>query len=666
MLNGGNKIMPRLHRTKKLAKTRADKPTNGLFFPFVVGLLFTLGNYAAQSGNLPVKTPRFWLTAIFFIALFILVFAGVYRLLNDAGSATVAPPSSSQSMMGGTPHHLQNTIRHARAYCRARADLPGAYASSSQAAQPLWKFEWHLSTPAVVRDMLRLLVCWIPMAFCMYPGLRGKDSSDMIGSFLGYPSLGRPAGVIWLHHPWFDTVFYGSFVKASLTLTGSMDAGLFSICLIQALIAALGFSLAFAWFASKGISRRVLTAATVFVAFFPIVPFTVFNINKDMTYACFLVLYCALTFIVLDDEEKILHNPAFDIFFIFLSVIVSQLIKSGVIIIAGALVLLLFVTRSWRRRLLAALAALAVLLFADVVAPLAIYPHLHAQKGNVSAALVAPLEMMARTAYLHPRELTRAQERDFRSYFNYSWREMGKRYNPFLVDSVVSPLGQSTRPGRPPRRFVRLWIHEGRQHPLEYAEAYVLLESGWYSFATVGSKPEIDWMVGVKENVFNPNIIVGLDALTSRYGPVEGNWRSRMFQDLYVAFASIPVLNLPAFLSLYQSILPAFALYVLWRRRHLLGGRRVYRSVAACGVWLLTIASTWFAAVSQGAMSSSASRYAYPSLFLSPLILLLLTLLMGKMDHQSLHRSVIAAKEPQYPSSKSAPRRSLSHRPAIN
>lgn len=319
----------------------------GWLFPVLLGIFFTFGNYAAQQSRLPVKTPRFWLTAVFFVLLFLLLFSVAYRWM---GIHAVQPPDSSYSVRN--------------------------------AARAWWKFEYWLSTASVVRDVVRLLICWSPVAFMVYPGIRGADTGDMIAMYLGYPALTQPAGTIWLHHPWFDTVIYGFAAQTSMNLTGSADLGLFAVCLVQAVVAACGFVVIFAWLSSKSVSRKILTAVTLFVAFFPIVPYVAFNINKDMTYACFLVLYCALLFIVLDDaHQNLLRNSAFDCLFLLVAVITSLCVRSGVIVIAGTSVLLACVTRSWRRRLLAVMSAIMIVLVSNVVAPLAVYPRIHAVKA---------------------------------------------------------------------------------------------------------------------------------------------------------------------------------------------------------------------------------------------------------------------------------------------
>ena len=571
----------------------------GFLFPLLLGLLFTVGDYASQQGRLPIKSPRFWLTAVFFVALFIVFFAVAYRWLGVIGSG--------------------------------RGEAPGEVPVPDGAGRPWWKFDWRLSAASVAKDAVRIFLCWTPVVFMVYPGIRGMDTGDMIAMYLGYPVLTRPAGTIWLHHPWLDTLVYGFAAKTSLRLTGSADLGLFCVCLLQAAVAVTGFSLILSWFASKGMSARVLTVMTVFIAFFPMMPYVAFNINKDMTYACFLVLYCALVLIVLDDtHRKVLRNPAFDLLFLSVSVLVSLMARSGLIVVVLASLLLACVTRSWRRRLLAAMAALVVLLVSHVVAPLVVYPRIHATKANTSAALVAPAVMMARTAHLHPQDLTPAQERVFESYFTYSWKEMGERYNPFLADPVIGPTGTETRQGAPSRQFLRLWLEEGLRHPLDYLEGYLLLESGWYSFAAVGSQPQEDFMVGVRENIFNPNLIVEGDAFSVHFRPVHKTWRSRIFQDLYTAQASVPGLDVLSMLSLYQSILPFFCLYVLWRRRHSVSGHDLYKAFVALAPMLLAVSSMWFAAVSQSSVSASPSRFTYPSLYLAPLAVLVVVRLLGQ------------------------------------
>lgn len=590
----------------------------GLLFPVVLGLFFTAGNYASQQERIPVRTPRFWLAAVFFVTLFVVFFAISYQWLEKA--------------VINDRHMPEVSVRK----------------------RPWWKFDWKLSASSVARDAIRIFLCWMPVIFMVYPGVRGADTGDMIAMYLGYSALTRPAGTIWLHHPWLDTLLYGFAAKTSMNLTGSADLGLFCICLLQAAVAVIGFSLVLSWFASKGVSSKILTIVTTFIAAFPMMPYVAFNINKDMTYACFLVLYCALVFIILDDaHQQVLRNPAFTLFFLVMSVLVSLMARSGLIVVVLASILLACVTRSWRRRLLAAMAALMVLLVSHVVAPLVVYPRIHAIKGNTSAAFVAPSVMMARAASHHPDDLAPAQERIFESYFTYSWKDMGRRYTPFTADSIISPTGNETRQGTPSRQFVRLWLEEGRRHPLDYLEGYLLLESGWYSFAAVGSQPQYEFMVGVRENIFNPNLIVEGDAFSNRFGPVEKTWRSRIFQDLYTAQASVPGLNLFSMLSLYQSILPIFCLYALWRRRHALGGRDVFRFFVALAPWLLAVASMWFAAVSQSSVSASPSRFTYPSLYLAPLAVLVISEVLVRtsassavqLDHDK--RSSAAISHPQ-------------------
>lgn len=88
-----------------------------------------------------------------------------------------------------------------------------------------------------------IYACWSPLLVLLFPGVIWWDTRQQLLQYNGLPNA-LSEGVITDHHPVIDTYLYGWFTDLGRAL-GSVDAGVYAFCLVQAFLTAC--ALAFAW-----------------------------------------------------------------------------------------------------------------------------------------------------------------------------------------------------------------------------------------------------------------------------------------------------------------------------------------------------------------------------------------------------------------------------------
>lgn len=585
--------------------------------PFISGCALTVGYFLSTEYRIPFNEPRFLITLLVTCALSIFGFGLAFDLFK------IPVRKELSSLQLKATHTRRNSV----------------FSFLHKALTP----ELTLKTSSVLCDAIRMALCWSVWILLVYPGLRGYDSGDMMAQYLGLPALGQKAGVIWDHHPWFDTLLYGFFAKFGHDHLGAYVRGIYLLAVLQSVLAAFSFSLVFAWFRHSGLSRKWTLGVYWFVSLFPLYPLSTAAIAKDNTHAIFMVPWALMFLVLATDRLKKITSPWFFALFFLDGVLCALTIKIGLPIILVSLFLLLFVRSQFPRRLLVVLCIIATIVFAGILPPRLLFHRLHIIPGNASAAYVVPIGMLARVAHDHPDGATAREKKILSTYIDWPWEELGKRYSIDTTDNIVTTAGQGTRPGRPSQDVIRVWRDIGRRYPKEYALAFLQLESGWFSFAAEDTTSKPIYLQRVRLNVLVPAYQEDGDAFDNMNGGLELTSGISAARDGYLMLCNTPVFNLPCMVPLYTLILPLFTLYALWRigkarRRHYHRAfhRLGYESFTALTPFLISAASVYICSVSQTSQHLSATRYVIPALFLVPIVVCFLRMQIEETDDSAI------------------------------
>ena len=99
-----------------------------------------------------------------------------------------------------------------------------------------------------------IYACWAPLLVLLFPGVIWWDTRQQLLQHNGLPNA-LSGGVITDHHPVLDTYLYGWFTDLG-GAPGSVDAGVYAFCLVQAFLTACVLACFPHWGASRVASRR--------------------------------------------------------------------------------------------------------------------------------------------------------------------------------------------------------------------------------------------------------------------------------------------------------------------------------------------------------------------------------------------------------------------------
>lgn len=571
--------------------------------PLFLGLVFAMASDAAVHGLIHLDRPYLYGQALLYALLFGLLFNLLFRHLYGS--------SESDQLSGQQDSPMPAIQQAAPDQTHARPHLLA-----------LTRFHHQESPKVVGADAIRILCCWLPYMVLLSPGALFWDTGDQLAQYFGLPAMGHAAGVIWDHHPFFDTFLYGWFAQAGHALAGSYEIGLFGYAVLQAVCYALVIAWTLAYLASRSLRPGLLGVFTAFFCCFPPILMLVMTISKDATHAPLFLLWALLFAKLVDSRLELLRKPLFCGPFILLSILTGLTKKTGLYIVALSLVILVLGHYRKRLKVLAVAMGLLVFLLINMLIPRYLFPVLHVVPGERQASIVMPLQLMARVAADNPPDGTAAEKQALDDNLSFGWQAMGDRYEPYIADPITGH-GSNERKGSI-GQFARLWLGLGLHHPLSYLNGFMCLESGWLSFTGPASTRQ-----PLEPYPRNPLVIRPITHSTvnpetfGRLSPTRPASQTSQFVDrLYQTLLDTPLINASLYVAPWTSILPTFLLYALWRRRK---QRQTASSLIQTLPYLLSIASLYCYAVSVSIPDAEEpTRYMFHALLLAPLAMGLL------------------------------------------
>lgn len=306
-----------------------------------------------------------------------------------------------------------------------------------------------------------LLLCWLPVLLAFYPGITGYDIDNQLAQIL--------SGEYQTNHPLLHTLLIGGCVK----LLGYTDGyGLYTC--IQTLLLALSVAYAMGCLAGMRIPRWLWIGLMGFFCLAPQHGVMAVSGTKDVLFSAAMLL---LVVELLSPPEGWMGWLR-----VLLFATLVGLLRNGVVwaVGIGGSVLLVFGLRKTGWRLPVCLIAAAVLALGGNTGLKAV---LNVQPTGMTGELLSiPCQQLARVYMLSDADELEKEEILSRVPF-------AADYEPWLADNAKQAVYFGFKPQRLVS-FLKLWVREGLRYPIEYIDAFLLTNKGYWdvgddSFTTI-------------------------------------------------------------------------------------------------------------------------------------------------------------------------------------
>lgn len=450
-----------------------------------------------------------------------------------------------------------------------------------------------------------MFALWLPYGLALYPGVVFFDTSFQLGQFFGTPNwdifpMYEDASYTD-HHPLFDTLLFGLFVKLG-SVFFSANIGMFFYLLIQAVLTAVAFSYAIAYMRSKlNVSRNACFAAIAFLALCPVIPVFVFSMTKDSLFSWLYIIFLVHVIEIVRTRGEVFSCFGKMISIIIVAILLGLTKKTGVYVVLLAFLFLCFFVK--RQRLRLALSAFAPLLVTALLLPMLVFPFLNVSPGSKVEMLGFFYQQTARYVVDYPNDVTLDEKEAISRVLDYD--HLAERYAPGITNTIKNVgTGVNLWPSFSEIvDYFLVYVSQGLRHPDAYFNAVASLEAGWFDWTETMILPTASGMSLATQNgepeIYRPAAVQEVtDKLSVCLGWIE----------------KLPVLNLPLKMPLYAVVIPVFVSLYLRKTKSVL-------LPAMIPVWV----SFLLLMVSPVSIAENveAQRYLLPFIYSTPLLLML-------------------------------------------
>lgn len=505
--------------THALIRQAASGRRLAFILPTLLGLLFAgADQFVATKGIFTPYSPTFLLKAVGYIVLFVAVFLVAERLLMVSATHT---PAELHDVGGDT----DGTSKE------------GA-SSEYTPIRPSW--------PGMKPYLLTTVLAWIPTYLLLFPGVVVGDTSVQLAQYFKGEGFAD-----W--HPFLDTYIFGWFVGIGGEQRAMLGVGLYVA--VQMILAALTVSYASYYVGRVTGMRKAGYACLLFLAVYPMAPLVFMNMNKDSIFALFFLIFSLMYCEIWRSHGAALKSPAVAVAFVVIMFMTALTKKTGVYLVAFALILMLVMAGRAVWRVMAAVLGVIVTVIVQMLFPTFLFPAIGVTPGPKQEMLAIPEQQIARIVRDHPEEFTAAERQIISDVIAVGFDSIAEHYDDYLVDPIKGtyvPNEQSIN------SFLKLWAKKAIQHPWSYIATELGLEAGWVSFS--GNQSSGNYTFGLPTDSASSN------SLTDKIVWPEASKTSIAWASLYNTLAKTPVLNLPMYVCLWASIVPFALAFAVWRR----------------------------------------------------------------------------------------------------
>lgn len=312
-----------------------------------------------------------------------------------------------------------------------------------------------------------LILIYLPCYLSAYPGNITQDTADQIDDAITTDAVRD-------HHSAFLTLLMRLVILPVRAATGSLQAGVGTVTLLQMLIVTFVFAFAIEWICRHLRNRILQLLVFAWFGAYPVHWFYSVTLWKDILFSvCFLAFMLCVDAAAQDEDD--FFNSRGKMAALLVSMLLLPLMRhNGISIVIIMAVCLLIRFRRYSIRILKLLACFAMLFG---LWKLVLLPAFHVTNITSSHTLSILEQQMARAMNVHHEELSDEEMAEFTRYFDIG--DLWSRYNPILSDSVKKHFRDDLFDADP-LGFFAGWLKLGRRYPVDYIEAFLANNYGYW------------------------------------------------------------------------------------------------------------------------------------------------------------------------------------------
>lgn len=312
-----------------------------------------------------------------------------------------------------------------------------------------------------------MVLLYLPWYLFCFPGSITQDSADQIDDAITVDAIRD-------HHSAFLTLMMRIVIIPVRALTGSLQLGTGAVSLLQMLIVTFIFALAYVWL-ERHLPTKVLRAlAFLCYAAYPVHYFYAVTLWKDILFSAGFLAFVLCIDAAASDENGFFGSRRKMALLTLLLVLLPLMRHNGISIVVIMALCLLLRFPAHRKQLLLIFGGFALLFgFWKLIA----LPALKVTEITSSHVLSVLEQQMARAMNTHHEELTEEEISEFTTYFDIG--DLWSRYKPTISDPVKKHF-QEDLFAEDPGGFFKLWLKLGRRYPVDYLEAFLANNYGYW------------------------------------------------------------------------------------------------------------------------------------------------------------------------------------------
>ena len=461
---------------------------------------------------------------------------------------------------------------------------------------------------AIATVSLVFVIAWIPYAFLLYPGVYYDDTVFQLAQLFGAENLDVYAGApnpeapkLTDHHPVLTTLIFGFFANLGKKCFGAEYAGLFLLCIIQALCIILALSGAIVYaHRTLHLSRKATVFIVLLTALNPLIAIYSFSVVKDSLFVAPFVVFSILYVELMRTKGKMLEKRSAIVLLVVASVAMVLFKKISIYLVLVCVIIAVVRCQHGRAILIGSGVLNALIVF--VLIPVVVFPAIGAAAGSYRETLSVPFQQTA----LVVREcspsyqeggLSDAEIKVIDDMLDIS--SLPDRYYLTTADYVknLAPLSGSRL------SYAKVYFEEGVRYPFAYAKAWFALNAGFFAtndifyprIASVHYK-YLDEASAKNGLTFYPETAPGIEDEQNVMSVIE-------------TIANVPVLGLLMTKALWAFIIPVLVVTIAVSRR---------RGI----IWLVVPYIIFVLFLFLGPLSTdyNSGRYVFPLICLLPLV----------------------------------------------
>lgn len=332
------------------------------------------------------------------------------------------------------------------------------------------------------RQMIGLMLCWLPYLLIYAPGLVNFDTINQINDFydgispvwFGFVE-GQETVVALLndHHPVFVTVLF-SLIMLPWKAAGYPAGGIFCYCLLQMIFGAWVFVGFLSALKRWGLPRKAYQIIYGFLALMPFVALYMATMLKNTLHGIIFVWYLWKLLQMLHGEGGRKEMK----WFWLTSVLLCLTQKTGIYLVVLTDLGLLFHKRMKKERKAVAGNAVCMLLLMMVLLPKVIYPILQIYPGGKQEMLGICFQQTSRLVCRGMEQMTPTEQEITDAVFDYNRIE--ELYDPHSSDPIKATYRLQAA-NEEITAYLKLWIRQGIRHPLSYIHSMLAISGAYFA-----------------------------------------------------------------------------------------------------------------------------------------------------------------------------------------